>query len=92
MHTPVDQATGARARPELGHALLEAVDTIADMAHRVMRNGAEPTYASEKLGTVLFKAAEGLALCDAELEEIADEVRRGHAHGTRLRDADDDPR
>ena len=42
---------------------------------------AEPTYASEKLSYALFKAAEGLALCDVELAEVTDEARRGHDHG-----------
>ena len=40
------------------------------MAHRVRLNGPEPAYATEKLGHALYKAAEGLALCDVELEEV----------------------
>jgi hypothetical protein len=62
-------------------ALLDAADAIADMAYRVRLNGAERVYASEKLGHALYKAAEGLALCDVELDEIAEEARRGHQHG-----------
>ncbi len=44
-------------------------------------NGAEPTYASEKLSYAVFKAAEGLALCDVEITEVTEEARRGHEHG-----------
>src|SRR3984957_3658503 len=62
-------------------ALLDAADAIADMAYRVRLNGAERTYASEKLGHALYKAAEGLALCDVELDEVTEEARRGHQHG-----------
>jgi hypothetical protein len=67
-------------------ALIDAVDAIADMAQRVQLNGPEPVYASEKLGRALSKAAEGLALCDVELEEIADETRRGHLNGRLIRE------
>jgi hypothetical protein len=62
-------------------ALLDAADAIADMAYRVRLNGAERTYASEKLSYALYKAAEGLALCDVELCEVTEEARRGHQHG-----------
>ena len=62
-------------------ALLDAADAIADMAYRVRLNGPEPVYASEKLGHALYKAAEGLALCDATLEEVTEEALRGHLHG-----------
>jgi hypothetical protein len=60
---------------------MDAVDTIADMAQRVQLNGPEVTYASEKLGLALYKAAEGLALCGAELEEVVGEAERGYGHG-----------
>ena len=62
-------------------ALLDAADAIADMAYRVRLNGAERVYASEKLSHALYKAAEGLALCDIELCEVTEEARRGHQHG-----------
>jgi hypothetical protein len=67
-------------------ALLDAADAIADMAYRVRLNGPEPVYASEKLGHALYKAAEGLALCDATLEEVTEEARRGHQHGRWLKE------
>jgi hypothetical protein len=67
-------------------ALLDAADAIADMAYRVRLNGSEPVYASEKLGHALYKAAEGLALCDATLEEVTEEARRGHQHGRWLKE------
>jgi hypothetical protein len=67
-------------------ALLDAADAIADMAYRVRLNGPEPVYASEKLGHALYKAAEGLALCDATLEEVTQEARRGHQHGRWLKE------
>lgn len=43
----------------VGQALLDATDAIAEMAHRVQLNGPEPVYASEKLGHALYKAAKG---------------------------------
>jgi hypothetical protein len=61
-------------------------DAIADMAHRVQLNGPEPTYAIEKLSYALFKAAEGLALCDVEIVEVTEEARRGHEHGVWLKE------
>jgi hypothetical protein len=67
-------------------ALLDAADAIADMAYRVRLNGPEPVYASEKLGHALYKAAEGLALCDATLEEVTQEARRGHQRGRWLKE------
>jgi hypothetical protein len=67
-------------------ALIDATDAIADMAQRIQLNGSEPTYASEKLGHALSKAAEGLALCDVELEEVAEEARRGHLNGCLIRE------
>jgi hypothetical protein len=81
MSTSVDQATDAHQRPDRERALLDAADSIADMAQRVQLNGPEITYASEKLGWALYKAAEALALCGAELHEVAAEARRGYEHG-----------
>ena len=51
-------------------ALMDAVDAIADMAQRVQLNGPEPTYASEKLSYALYKSAEALALCGADIGEV----------------------
>ena len=48
------------------------------MAQRVQLNGPEPTYASEKLGHALYKAAEGLALCDAGSRRSPRRRARGH--------------
>ncbi len=56
------------------------------MAYRIRLNGPEPNYASEKLGYALYKAAEGLALCDVELEEVTEEARRGHQNGLWLKE------
>lgn len=75
-------ATRARRARDAGQALMDAADAIADMAQRVQRNGPEPTYAGEKLAYALYKAAEGLALCDVELEEAVGELHRGYRHGT----------
>ena len=69
-----------------GDALLDAADAIGDMAYRIRLNGPEPNYASEKLGYALYKAAEGLALCDVELDEVAEEARRGHQNGLWLKE------
>lgn len=74
-----------RARSD-GDALLAAADAIGDMAYRIRLNGREPNYASEKLGYALYKAAEGLALCDVELEEVTEEARRGHQNGLWLKE------
>ena len=61
--------------------LLDARDDIRDMSQRVLDNGPEVHYASEKLGHALFKAAEGLALCDIDLDAVLEQVRRGWARG-----------
>ena len=85
------QATAkARGEPDLGQALMDAADAIADMARRVQLNGPEPVYASEKLGHALYKAAEGLAVCGVEIDEVTAEVCRGHEHGVWLRGDDPD--
>ena len=75
-----------RPRSDVGEELMGAADAIADMAQRVQLNGPEPTYASEKLSYTLFKAAEGLALCDVELIKVTEEARRGHEHGVWLKE------
>jgi hypothetical protein len=67
--------TRLRAPSDVGEELMGAADAIADMAQRVQLNGPELAYA-------LFKPAEGLALCDVELAEVTEEARRGHDHGT----------
>ena len=60
---------------------MDATDAIADMAQRVQLNGPEITYASEKLGHALYKAAEALAVCGVAIDEVTAEVCRGHEHG-----------
>ncbi len=80
----------ARGEPDLGQALMDAAEAIADMARRVQLNGPEVTYASEKLGHALYKAAEGLALCGVEIDEVTAELCRGHEHGMWLREEDRD--
>jgi hypothetical protein len=75
--------------PDIGAALMGAVDPIADMAQRVKLNGPEVTYASEKLGFALYKAAEALALCDVGLEEVVTEVHRGYRHGRLSREGEE---
>lgn len=62
--------------PDVGRALMDVAEAIADMARRVQLNGPEPVYASEKLGHALYKAAEGLALCGVEIDEVTAEVCR----------------
>jgi hypothetical protein len=86
MSTRNGRVTRLRSRSDVGEELMGAADAIADMAQRVQLNGPEPVYASEKLGHALYKAAEGLALCDVELEEVAEEARRGHQHGRWLKE------
>jgi hypothetical protein len=84
--TAPDHNTRLREETDVGQALVDAVDAIAEMAQRVQFNGPEPTYASEKLGYALYKTAEGLALCDATLDEVTEEARRGHQHGLWLKE------
>jgi hypothetical protein len=86
MATRSRRITRPRQTYTIDDALIDAVDAIADMAQRVQLNGPEPSYATEKLGHALSKAAEGLALCDVELEEVADEARRGHLNGCLIRE------
>jgi hypothetical protein len=81
MNRPARRTATLRVLLDEDRALLDAADAIADMAYRVRLNGAERVYASEKLGHALYKAAEGLALCDATLEEVTEEARSGHQHG-----------
>jgi len=80
------QRLGAGGRPDDGRALVEAADAIADMAARVALNGPDITYASENFSQALFKAAEALALCGIELEEVTAQARRGHEYGRLCRE------
>ena len=86
MSTRNGRVTRLRPRSDVGEELMGAADAIADMAQRVQLNGPEPIYASEKLSHALYKAAEGLALCGAELHEVTEEARRGHGHGMWIRE------
>ena len=86
MTEPARRIAAVREPGDEELALLDAADVIADMAYRVRLNGPEPVYASEKLGHALYKAAEGLALCDATLEEVTEEARRGREHGCWLKE------
>ena len=86
MSAPNGRVTRLRPRSDVGEELMGAADAIADMAQRVQLNGPEPTYASEKLAYALFRAAEGLALCEVEFAEVREEARRGHEHGTWVRE------
>jgi hypothetical protein len=86
MTRPARRIATVREPADEDLALLDAADAIADMAYPVRLNGPEPVYASEKLGHALYKAAEGLALCDAPLEELTEEARRGHQHGRWLKE------
>jgi hypothetical protein len=86
MNRPARRTVTLRELLDEDRALLDVAHAIADMAHRVLRNGPEPTYASEKLSHALYKAAEGLALCDVELLEVTEEARAGHEHGRSLKE------
>lgn len=77
-------AADARREPDIEQALMDAAEAIADMAERVRLNGPEVTYASEKLGHALCKAAEGLAMCGVEIDEVTAEACQGHQHGAWL--------
>jgi hypothetical protein len=86
MSTHNGHGARVRPRPDVGEDLMGAADAIADMAQRVQLNGPEPAYAGEKLSYAVFKAAEGLALCGVELAEVAEEARRGHERGVRIKE------
>jgi hypothetical protein len=86
MATRFRRITRPRPSYTVDDALIDAVDAISDMAQRVQLNGPEAVYASEKLEHALSKAAEGLALCDVELDEVAHEARRGHLNGRLIRE------
>ena len=88
MSTHNARVTPLRFRSDIAEELMGAADAIADMAQRVQLNGPEPTYASEKLSHALYKAAEGLALCGAELHEVTEDARRGHGHGVWIREGE----
>lgn len=81
-----------RQSPEGSSPLMDAVDTVADVTRRVQLNGPEPTYASEKLSFALYKSAEALALCGADIGEVITEACRGFRHGRSLADRDGDGR
>jgi hypothetical protein len=61
--------------------MLHATATVADMAGRVLRNGPEPCYATEKLSFAVFKAAEALALCEVDIATVIEDARAGHRRG-----------
>ena len=82
-------APSTRRDPEVARSLMHAADAIADMAGRVQLNGPEAVYASEKLAHALYKCAEALALCGAELEEAVTALHRGYRHGRWLRDGEE---
>lgn len=64
--------------------LMDAIDSIADMAERVKLNGPEVNYAAEKLTWALYRTAEALALCGVELPHVLTEVHGGYSHGAWL--------
>jgi hypothetical protein len=82
----------ARQSPEGSPALMDTVDAVADMAHLVKLNGPERTYANEKLSYALYKSAEALALCGADIGEVITEACRGFRHGRSLTDRQEDGR
>ena len=71
--------TGAAAGVD--RHLLELADDVRDMGARVLRNGAEPCYASEKLGWAAERAVCALALLGWRREDIAALVERAVDHG-----------
>ena len=82
MATPAGRLPRSR-NPAIAEAVLDAV---ADMVQRVHLNGPEATYATEKLGRALYKAAEALGLCGVQLNEVIEDARRGHGHGAWIRE------
>ncbi|MGO9889717.1 MAG: hypothetical protein ACLP0L_17655 [Solirubrobacteraceae bacterium] len=75
-----------RREPDLGPLLMDAIDSIADMADRVRLNGPEVNYAAEKLTWARYRTAEALALCGVELQDVLTEVHGGFAHGAWLKE------
>jgi hypothetical protein len=56
------------AKTEHAGDVVASGESVADMGGRVVANGGEDVYCSEKLAHAVFKAAEGLALCGVELD------------------------
>ncbi len=75
-----------RREPDIGPALMDAIDSIADMAQRVKLNGPEVNYAAEKLTWALYRTAEALAVCGVELADVLTEVHGGYSHGARVKE------
>ena len=73
-----------RREPDIGPVLMDAIDSITDMAQRVKQNGPEVNYASEKLTSVLYRTAEALAVCGVDFGDVITEVHGGYSHGTWL--------
>ena len=73
-----------RREPDVAPVLMDAVDSIADMAQRVRLNGPEVNYAAEKLSWALYRTAEALAVCGVGLKDVLSEVHGGYAHGAWL--------
>jgi hypothetical protein len=64
-----------------GQNLLALADEIRDMGWRVINNGPEPFYASEKLGRAAEQAVSALALPGWRGDQIARLVDRAIEHG-----------
>lgn len=75
-----------RREPDPAPILMDAIDSIADMAERVKLNGPEVNYAAEKLTWALYRTAEALALCGVELRHVLTEVHGGYSHGAWLKE------
>ena len=75
-----------RREPDIGPVLMDAIDSIADMAQRVKLNGPEVNYATEELTWALYRTAEALAVCGVELADVITEVHGGYSHGAWLKD------
>jgi hypothetical protein len=71
-------------KPEHARHVLECAEDVGDMGQRVMTNGAEPNYASEKLAFAAERAIVALTIIGAPREAIARLVNRAEEHGAWL--------
>lgn len=71
--------------PAVAEDLMNAVESIADMARRFHTSGPVPTYATKKLAHAGFKVGEAVALCGVSLEWAVDHLCEGFERGEWLR-------
>src|SRR4051794_6242154 len=79
MHQPHASDVELSEREARARRLIELADDVRDMGSRVVSNGGEPNYASEKLGHALRCCVRAIAtVADLSEDELVEIVRREH--------------